>query len=329
MYLIDPELAMHVAELSPTDFSDVAAARAQMRETAMTHRHHAPERGVTVTDLSVPGAAGDPAVNIRTYTPDSASNPEAGLLYIHGGGFALGDLDTTEAICSLYASEVGAVVVSVGYRLAPEHPFPAALQDCFAVLTWLAEHGRELGVDPTRIAVAGESAGGGLTAALALLARDRQGPRICFQLLEIPVLDDRLETDSMQAFTDTPVWDRRNARLSWELYLGTDISPGDPRVSPYAAPARALDLAGLPPAHIVTAEFDPLRDEGIAYAQRLLAAGVSASLTSYAGTFHGSSMFADAQVSRRILRDTIEALRRGLVSSTASDLSAVGPQARR
>lgn len=329
MYRIDPELAAHLTELSPTDFSDVDASRVQMRETAAARRQPGAQRSITVFDLRVAGSHGDPDVAIRTYTPAGSSDLNAGLLYIHGGGFALGDLETADAICSLYASEVQAVVVSVKYRLAPEHPFPAAVHDCFAVLTWMAGHGPELRMDPARIAVMGESAGGGLAAALALMARDRQGPRICFQLLEIPALDDRLDTVSMRTFTDTPVWDRRNARLSWELYLGADISPGDPRVSAYAAPARALDLAGLPAAHVVIAEYDPLRDEGIAFVQRLLAAGVSTSLALYAGTFHGSSMFADAEVSRRMLRDTLEALRRGLASSTTPPVNVVAPHASR
>jgi acetyl esterase/lipase len=179
----------------------------------------------------------------------------------------------------------------------------------------MAERSPELRVDPARIAVTGESAGGGLAAALALLARDRSGPRICFQLLEIPVLDDRLCTASMRAFTDTPVWDRANAERSWRLYLGHGVASGDPDVSPYAAPFRAGDLSGLPRTHIVAAEFDPLRDEAIGYAGRLLTAGVSTELIVYAGTFHGSTMFADAAVSKRMWRDTIDALRRGLAES--------------
>jgi acetyl esterase len=312
MYAIDPELAAHLSELAPTDFSDVPAARRQMLETAAQADRVACQPAPTVRNVTIPGAADIPDVLVRVYTPHGAQDPRGGLLYLHGGGFALGDLEFADATCRSYATEGDLVVVSVGYRLAPEHPFPAGLEDCFAALAWLAEEHVLLGVDPARIGVTGESAGGGLAAALALLARDRGGPRICFQLLEIPVLDDTLQSASMQTFTDTPIWDQRNARLSWALYLGPDLAPGGPRVSPYAAPARAHDLTGLPAAHVVTAEFDPLRDEGIAYAQRLMAAGISTSLVCYAGTFHGSTMFAEAEVSRRMWRDTVEALRRGL-----------------
>jgi acetyl esterase len=154
------------------------------------------------------------------------------------------------------------VVVSVEYRLAPEDPFPAGLEDCYAALVWLHESAAELGVDGDRIAVVGRSAGGGLAAALALVTRDRHGPALCFQCLAIPELDDRLDTPSMQAFVDTPLWNRPLAEASWRHYLGDDRSD----VSPYAAPARATDLSGLPPAYVSTMEFDPLRDEGIAYA---------------------------------------------------------------
>jgi acetyl esterase/lipase len=164
-------------------------------------------------------------------------------------------------------------------------------------------------VDPARIAVAGQSAGGGLAAATALLARDRGGPALRFQLLEIPELDDRLDTPSMRAFTDTPLWNRPNAEWSWRHYLGPDHVA---ETSAYAAPARARDLAGLPPAYVSTMEFDPLRDEGITYALRLLQAGVQVELHSHPGTFHGSALIAGAEVSQRGAREVVEALRRAL-----------------
>jgi acetyl esterase len=317
MYLIDPELSAHLGELDATDMSNVEAAREQLRATAARARRPAGEEPVTVRDIRVPGQAGRPAVRVRIYAPSPSAGLQGGLFYLHGGGFALGDLEMADAACRGYAAAAQIVVVSVEYRLAPEHPFPAGLQDCYAALRWMAERGAELGVDPARIAVMGESAGGGLAASLALLARDRGGPQICFQLLEIPVLDDRLSSASMRAFTDTPVWDRANAERSWRLYLGHDVAPGDPDVSPYAAPARAGDLSGLPRTCIVVAEFDPLRDEGMAYAHRLLTAGVSTELFVYAGTFHGSTMFADAAVSKRMWRDTVDALRRGLAERPA------------
>jgi acetyl esterase/lipase len=206
------------------------------------------------------------------------------------------------------AHAADAVVVSVEYRLAPEHPFPAGLEDCYAALVWLAAEARALGVDPARIAVMGQSAGGGLAAGLALLARDRGGPRLCCQLLGIPELDHRLETASMREFVDTPLWNRPNAIMSWRHYLGEP--PGE--VSPYASPAIAKDLRGLPPAYVSTMEFDPLRDEGIEYALRLLQAGVPVELHQYPGTFHGSGLVAGAAVSRRAQAEWLDALARGL-----------------
>ena len=320
MYSIDPELSAHLGELDATDMSNVDAARAQLRATAAKARRPVREEPVTVRDVRVAGQAGQPAVMVRIYAPSHSAALQGGLLYLHGGGFVLGDLEMADAACAGYAAAAQIVVVSVDYRLAPEHPFRPAWRTAYVALRWMAERSAELRVDPARIAVMGESAGGGLAASLALLARDHGGPQICFQLLEIPVLDDRLCTASMRTFIDTPVWDRANAEQSWRLYLGHDVAPGDPDVSPYAAPARAGDLSGLPRTCIVAAEFDPLRDEAMAYAQRLLTAGVSTELVVYAGTFHGSTMFADAAVSKRMWRDTVDALRRGVAESPAGRL---------
>ncbi|MBV1878459.1 MAG: alpha/beta hydrolase [Pseudomonadales bacterium] len=261
-------------------------------------------------DRMIPGRVGDPDVAIRIYRPKAASESlRGGVFEIHGGGFMMGNIDMMDAWCQKVAALIDVVVVSVGYRLAPEHPFPAGIEDCYAGLVWMAEHAAELGVDKDRIAIAGQSAGGGLAAGTALMARDRGGPALCFQLLEIPELDDRLETASMQAYTDTPLWNLPNAIWSWKHYLGADHE-GDP--SPYAAPARCEDLAGLPPAYISTMEFDPLRDEGIIYAMGLLAAGVSVELHSYPGTFHGSSLLAGTEVSRRGAEEIFGALGRRL-----------------
>jgi acetyl esterase/lipase len=212
----------------------------------------------------------------------------------------------------MLARELGVVVVSVEYRLAPEHPYPTGLEDCYAALIWLHQQATVLSVDNTRIGVFGQSAGGGLSAALALLARDRNGPPLCFQFLGIPELDDRLETASMRAFTDTPLWHRPNAILSWKFYLGDAYRPGAADVPGYAAPARATDLRGLPPAYISAMEFDPLRDEAIVYALKLLEAGVPVELHTYPGTFHGSSIASHAAVSQRQEREMFDVLRRGL-----------------
>jgi len=304
---LDPELAAAVEFLPKLPMGTPEESRAALRTMlADVPRPPLPD-GVTTVDRAVPGPDGN-EVPVRVYSPPRDGAPVPAVLYIHGGGFVVGDLDTEHANASSVADGLGVVVVSVDYRLAPEHPFPAGLEDCHSALVWLADEADALGVDPGRIAVVGQSAGGGLAAGLALLARDRAGPSLCFQLLGIPELDDRLETPSMIAFTDTPMWSRPSAERSWRYYLG-DQADGD--TSPYAAPARAEDLSGLPPAYVSTCEYDPLRDEGMIYALRLLQAGVSVELHQFAGTFHGSTIL-PAAVSRRQQAEMVDALRRGL-----------------
>ena len=303
-YRFDPELAPWVPMLPQLDLSDVAAARATLAEMADQAPAYESPVPLTVADLTVPGPEGAPDVAVRTYSPAGSAGPRPGLLYIHGGGFILGSVASEDARARQLAAATDAVVMSVDYRLAPEDPFPAPLHDCYAALSYLAKNAAELGVDPARIGVGGASAGGGLAAATALLARDRGGPPLCMQFLGVPELDDRLETPSMRTYTDTPVWNRPNAILSWQYYLGGQDA------TQYAAPARAENLAGLPPAYIDACEFDPLRDEGIAYAQRLVQAGVHAELHLFPGTFHGSSLIAGAAVSQRMSSGASEAIRR-------------------
>jgi acetyl esterase len=230
---------------------------------------------------------------------------------VHGGGFIGGDVAVDHAQNLWLARELGVVIVSVDYRLAPEHPFPAPLEDCYAGLVWTAKNADTLGVDPDRIAIHGVSAGGGLCAGLALLARDRGGPAIAFQYLGVPEIDDRLDTPSMHAYTDTPLWNRPNAVISWDAYLGPGRR-GSEGVSSYAAPARATDLDGLPPAYVSAMQFDPLRDEDIRYAQRLLHAGIPTELHVFPGTFHGSALATHAAVSVREATEALAVLRRGL-----------------
>ena len=275
---------------------------------------------VTTEDRMIPGPAGAPDVLVRIYRPaanapgrsaDDGDGPLPGILEVHGGGFMLGSIEMTDRWCQLIAAKVGVVVVSVEYRLAPEHPFPAGVEDCYAALCWLASNADSLGVDTARIAISGQSAGGGLSAGTTLMARDRGGPALALQLLEVPELDDRLDTPSMLAFADTPLWNRPNAVWSWKHYLGPDHAPGDP-VSPYAAPARAEDLRGLPATYISTMQYDPLRDEGLRYGMRLMEAGVTVEMHSYAGTFHGSAMVTEAEPSRRNLAEVVTILRQVL-----------------
>jgi acetyl esterase/lipase len=310
-YAFDPELVPWIAMIPQLSIADIEQIRRDEAEMFAGMPKYEPPVPVESRDVTVPGPQGSPDVRVRIFAPAERDGDLPGLVYLHGGGFALGTVDLFEGDATAIAAEVGAVVVSVEYRLAPEHPFPAGLEDCYAALTWTAAHTADLGIVPDRLAVGGESAGGGLAAAVSLLARDRGGPALRFQLLGIPELDDRLDTPSMRAYTDTPIWHRPNAELSWDYYLGEGVR-GTDGVSPYAAPARAEDLTGLPPAYVTTCEFDPLRDEGLNYAQRLIQAGVPTEVHHYPGTFHGSTMIADAAVSKRMQADRLGALRRAL-----------------
>jgi acetyl esterase len=307
-YEFDPELEGLVGLLPATDLDDIPAARAMFDELIGPMLDSVDTAGVAVGRREVPGPDGAAPVPVVVHTPDG-DVPDGGrpaLLSIHGGGFVMGSAAMELAFAVEVARELGAVVVAPEYRLAPEHPFPAGLEDCYAVLRWMADDARALGIDATRLAVGGQSAGGGLSAAVALMARDRGGPAICFQFLGIPELDHRLQTTSMRTFVDTPLWNRPAAERSWAAYLGGAAATG------YASPSIAEDLGGLPPAYVSTMEFDPLRDEGIVYALRLMEAGVSVELHTFPGTFHGSALVQGAAVSRREAGEVLAALARGL-----------------
>ena len=309
--MIDPELTGLFDLMPPIDLTDPPAARRAFADlVAALQIEIAGIETLEIEDRLVPGWEGDPDVAVRVYRPKDRAGPVPGVLLIHGGGFIIGSVEAEHAGAAMTAIATGAVVVSVEYRLAPEHPFPAGLHDCYSALVFLAGAAGDLGVDADRLAVSGASAGGGLAAATALLARDLGGPTLCFQMLLIPELDDRLETPSMRTFVDTPLWNRPLAELSWKAYLGADAGAAD--VPVYAAPARATDLSGLPPAYISTAENDPLRDEGILYGLRLLQAGVSVELHQFPGTFHGSTLVTSAAISRRAQHESGVALRHAL-----------------
>ncbi|GAA3646365.1 alpha/beta hydrolase [Nonomuraea antimicrobica] len=300
---MDPELEAFIPLFPRADLTDPVVERKSFAELARAIP--VPDfAGMEIEDRTVPG---DPDVAVRIYRPYQA---QGAVVWLHGGGFVMGDLDTEHPWAIRLADVSGAVVVSVGYRLAPENPFPAALDDTYTVLTWLAGHAAELGVDPERIAVGGHSAGAGLAAGVSLRARDEQGPRIRFQLLNQPGLDDRQETWSQRTFTDTPWMNRDKVTAGWRHYLGP--VPAREPVSPYAAPARAADLSGLPPAYVAAAELCPNRDEDITYALRLLQAGVPVELHQWAGTFHGSQAILSAEVSQRQLAELGAVLRRAL-----------------
>ena len=294
---MDPELEPFIPLFPPADLSDPDTARKNLAELTRT----APDTThLEIEDQMVPG---DPEVAVRIYRPQRS---RGAIVWLHGGGFVMGDLETEHPWAARIAEGSGVSVISVGYRRAPEHRFPAALDDVYAVLSWVAEHSAHLGLDPDRIGIGGHAAGAGLAAAVALRARDQHGPAIRFQLLNQPALDDRQETWSAREFTDTPFMTREKVAASWQHYLGGLTA------TPYAAPARAADLSGLPPAHIATAEFDPNRDEGIEYALRLLRAGVSVELHQWAGTFHGSQAALSAPVSQRQIAELCAVLRRAV-----------------
>ena len=303
-YEIDPELAPVLEVLPDIDARDVPAARRILSE--MVAAAPAPDLGgVEISEQAIPGAQG-PEITVRLYCPETRSGAGV-ILQVHGGGFLMGDLEVDHARNIVLARELGVLVVAVDYRLAPEHPYPAGLEDVYTTLEWIVEHHAKLGIDPAQILVKGASAGAGLCAALALAVRERGGPAIAFQFLAIPELDDRLITDSATRFNDTPNWQRRNAQASWDAYLGAaDARAKD--VAATAAPARAENLSGLPPAYISVAQFDPLRDEGLNYARALLATGVPVELHLFPGTFHGSTAV-DAAISRRELDEELTVLR--------------------
>ncbi|RAV17180.1 alpha/beta hydrolase [Mycolicibacterium sp. GF69] len=296
---MDPELEAFLALFPKPDLTDPIEERKKF--AALAAAIPVPEvAGLRVENRTVPAT---PDVPIRIYRPQGA---RAAIVWLHGGGFVMGDLDTEHPWATRIADGAGVTVVSVGYRLAPENPFPAAVDDAYAVLKWTAAHAAELGVDVDRIAIGGHSAGGGLAAAVALRARDEGGPALRFQLLNQPGLDDRQDTVSARTFTDTPWMNRDKVSASWRHYLG-----GAPATA-YAAPARADELSCLPPAFVTTAEFCPNRDEGLTYAMRLLAAGVPVELHQWAGTFHGSQAILSAEVSQRQLAELADVLRRAM-----------------
>jgi acetyl esterase/lipase len=291
----DPELAAAlelIAEEIPPGFTAelIPALREGTHHMRPSDDELRRDGAFQVEERSVPGPAGAPDVSLLICRPTGASALLPAVYYTHGGGMMLGDnrMGVTEALD--WAEELGLVVVSVEYRLAPEHPHPAPVEDSYAGLVWTAANAEELGIDPDRLLVAGASAGGGLAAALALLARDRGGPELIGQLLMCPMLDDRNDSLSGRQMAGLGVWDRTANATGWGALLGEGA--GGPDVSPYAAPARAADLSGLPPAFIDVGSAETFRDEDIAYADRLWQAGGRAELHVWPGGFHGFEMFA-------------------------------------
>jgi acetyl esterase len=273
--MLDQMKALGVPALESLSPADSRTMMTQMREA----RGLAIEPVAKVEDRRIPGPAGEIAV--RIYTP-AGNGPFPVLVFYHGGGWVIGDLDSHDATCRSLTNQAGCVTVAVDYRLAPESKFPAAVDDAYAATRWVANHAAELNADPRRLAVGGDSAGGNLAAVVSILARDRREPAISFQLLIYPATDAALDTHSHRTFTDYFLT-AGAVRYFYGHYLRADADKRDPRVSP----ALTRSLRGLPPAHIITAEFDPLRDEGEAYGRKLTEAGVAATVTRYDGMIHG------------------------------------------
>jgi len=307
---LDAELVPFAALLPSLDLSDVGKMRGILRQMAAQKKEFISDVALTVEDKLVPNTEDSVDVTVRSYRPTDVDSFLPGILYMHGGGYVSGDLNMSDAWCRRLAADVGALVVSVDYRLAPENVFPAALNDCYAVLEWMATNGNELGLDVTRIAVAGDSAGANLATATAIRARDNNGPQLCFQSLSIPGLDDRQTSVSVKSGTHTPLWTANMSAQSWAYYLGASYTPGSEDVPPLAAPARVEDLSNLPPAFVVACDFDPLRDEALEYGMRLAQANVRTEMHLYPGTFHSSRMFEGTQVSQRMINDCVGALQR-------------------
>lgn len=262
------------------------------------------------TEERIAVVSGGRKLRIRLYKPMSETSLlKPALLWIHGGGYVLGNPEGEDAICESFVEETGCIVASPDYRLAPEHPFPAAIDDCYEALVWLAANAQELGLDQARIAIGGASAGGGLAASLALLARDRRGPEICFQMPLYPMIDDRSETPSSREINDPRVWNTDNNIAAWKMYLGERAV--DEEISPYAAPSRAADLTGLPPAYTCVGQLDPFRDETIQYVARLAQAGVDVEFNLYPGGYHAfEHVVPEAEISKRAKAGYVQALSR-------------------
>jgi acetyl esterase len=299
-------------------FEAMTVPQAREATAAFLDLQPPPEDVASVVDRTVPGPAGE--VPVRIYTPgrgersdggssEDGDGPKGVLVYFHGGGWVIGNLETVDGPCRTLANAADVVVVSVDYRLAPEHRHPAAFEDCWAATEWVAAHAAEIGADPARLAVGGDSAGGQLAAAVSLTARDRGGPAIAFQLLIYPVTDFAFDTPSHSENAEGYLLQRATMQWFWAHNLGAT----DPGKDQTAFPARADSYVGLPPAFVATAEFDPLRDEGEAYAKALDAAGVEVTAQRYDGMIHGFLWTLGATPSgARMVDDAVAAMRPAL-----------------
>ena len=306
---MDPELAAASVLLERVDVLDQVAARANMESLRQAGSSAAKLTAgrVEFEDREFEGRSGHP-IRVRVYSPKNRDRILPLVMFFHGGAFVMGDLESEHARCLRYAADAGCVVVSVAYRLAPEDPFPAGLHDCYDALLWAVSQAQQLGIDVRRVAVSGTSAGGALATCVAQLARDLKGPELALQMLVYPVIDDRMDSDSMLKFADTPVWDNRNNRSMWSQYGGGQHPTGR-----YAVPAQIESLEGMPPTCIIVAGFDPLRDEALRYAEGLLAVGVQTEVHLVSAAYHGfDQVVPDAEISRRSVDEQVYWIRQFL-----------------
>ncbi len=285
---LDPQVKLVLDNL-PADLLDVSSTTPLELRKLYEGRTQTPfpaEPVAAVRERSVPGPDGE--VPVRIYTPDG-DGPHPGIVFFHGGGWVIGNLDTHDGTVRKLANAAGCTIVSVDYRLAPENRFPAAAEDCYAATRWVAETCSDLGIAPGRLAVAGDSAGGNLASVVALMARDRAGPELGFQLLLYPMIDCDFDRPSYLDNAEGYMLTRDVVRWFWDQYVPDPAERRNPYVNPLAAPS----LVELPPALVLTAEYDPLRDEGEAYAERLRSEGGDVTCTRYDGVIHGFFSFAD------------------------------------
>jgi triacylglycerol lipase len=310
--LVDPETVPLLDAFQPFEFTD--ATLPAIREGMNAPQPGAPDPaelypGVTRTEHSIPGLDGDPDVGILLYEPAERATAAPAMVWIHGGGFIIGTAANDDLVCRRMAAQTGCVVASVDYRLAPETPAPGSVHDCYAALRWVHENAGSLGVDTARVAIGGASAGGGLAACLAILARDRGELPVSFQLLIYPMLDDRTaSTVDPGAYVGEFIWTPDSNRFGWASLLGHE--PGGDGVSPYAAAARVASVEGLPPTYISVGSLDLFAEEDLEYARRLVRAGIPTELHVYPGGYHGFNMAPDARISLAYYRDMIGALNR-------------------
>jgi acetyl esterase/lipase len=315
--LVDPELVAGLEALPFRDFSagTLSAVRAVLAEGGQLQREQTAADGVRLTEKAVPRGGDGGAVRVLCYQPERPPAQMPVLLHIHGGGLVSGTPEVGYAAAIRAVQIYQCTVISVDYRLAPEAPYPAAIDDCYTVLAWLYAQADALGIDRNRIIVGGESAGGGLAAALCIMARDRGAIPIAHQMLTYPMLDDRTCVRETIAQTGQYVWTRASNRFGWQSYLGR--APGDAGIPVHAAPGRCENMKGLPPAFIAVGALDLFLEEDVRYAMRLIAAGVGVTLEIYPGAYHAFTMFTETKAAKKFQNDWSYAFARAIAPAKA------------